>query len=105
VDWGSRRIPVSSSSWSKDICSLDKVVASNNWFGESMVRKVGNGSSTFFWHSNWINDAPLSIKFPRLYSLSNHRDSKVEEFSVRDDLVVDGLSLGVGPYFNGKPTS
>jgi hypothetical protein len=65
---------------------LDKVVASKNWFGESMVRKVGNGSSTFFWHSNWINDAPLSIKFPRLYSLSNHRDSKVEEFFVRDDL-------------------
>jgi hypothetical protein len=84
VDWSDRRIPVSSSCWWKDICSLDRVVASTNWLVDSLVRKVGNGASTFFWTSNWVNGAPLASQFPRLYSLSNHKESKIEEFFVRE---------------------
>ncbi|PNY03326.1 ribonuclease H [Trifolium pratense] len=60
VDWSDFRIPTSASKWWKDICSLDKVVESNNWLVESVVRKVRNGNSTFFWTSKWIGEAPLA---------------------------------------------
>jgi hypothetical protein len=83
-DLSNRSIPASSSSWWKDICSLDNVVATKNWLAESLVRKVGNGASTFFWLSNWINGAPLSIQFPRLFSLSTQKECKVEDFFIRD---------------------
>jgi hypothetical protein len=82
VDYSNYRIPVSASNWWKDVCALDSVVVGKNWLVNSIVRRVGNGRSTFFWLSNWLGDAPLSLSFPRLYSLSNHRDSFVEELWV-----------------------
>jgi hypothetical protein len=48
VDWSNNRIPVSSSNWWKDVCALERVVDSSNWLVDSLVRKVGIGSSTFF---------------------------------------------------------
>jgi hypothetical protein len=48
VDWSNSRIPVSSSNWWKDVCALERAVNSKNWLVDSLVRKVGNGSSTFF---------------------------------------------------------
>jgi hypothetical protein len=48
VDWSDRRIPASSSKWWRDICALDKAVISKNWLEDALVRRVGNGSSTFF---------------------------------------------------------
>ncbi|GAU19692.1 hypothetical protein TSUD_78170 [Trifolium subterraneum] len=80
VDWGERRIPLSASRWWKDICALDKVVESQNWLVESVSRKLGNGSSTSFWTSRWIGEAPLACVFPRLYSLSNQKDKMVVDF-------------------------
>jgi hypothetical protein len=83
--WSDRRIPASSSKWWRDICALDKVVISKNWLEDALVRRVGNGSSTRFWASNWINGAPLSITFPRLFSLSNNKEGMVNEFFDRDE--------------------
>jgi hypothetical protein len=54
VDWSNIRIPVSSSTWWKDICALDGVVETKNWLVESLVRHVGDGNSTYLWLSNWI---------------------------------------------------
>jgi hypothetical protein len=48
VDWSDFRTPSMSSKWWKDICVLDKVVMSNNWLVELMVRCLGNDNSTFF---------------------------------------------------------
>jgi hypothetical protein len=42
-----------------------------------VVRKLGNGKSTVFWTTNWIGEAPLSVAFPRLFSLSNQKESNV----------------------------
>ncbi|GAU36760.1 hypothetical protein TSUD_213250 [Trifolium subterraneum] len=81
VDWSDFRVPSLASKWWKDICSLDKVVENKSWLVESMVRKVGNGNSTCFWSSLWIGETPLSLVFPRLFSLSNHKTSMVREFS------------------------
>ncbi|GAU50085.1 hypothetical protein TSUD_371690 [Trifolium subterraneum] len=80
VDWRDIRIPTLASKWWKDICTLDKVVDNHNWLAESMIRKVGNGTSTSFWCSNWIGEAPLSVTFPLLFSLSNHKNGMVRNF-------------------------
>jgi hypothetical protein len=68
-----------------------RVILQNTWLllDESVkfIRNVGNGSSTFFWLSTWIGGSPLSLLFPRLFSLSNQKSSMVNEFFVRD---VDG---------------
>ncbi|CAJ2635167.1 unnamed protein product [Trifolium pratense] len=80
ADWCNYRIPSSASNWWKDICALDTVVASKNWFAASLERKMGNGRSTHFWLSTWIGDVPLSIAFPRLFSISTQKDGMVEEF-------------------------
>jgi hypothetical protein len=68
VDWRNRRIPVSSSTRWKDIFALDGVVVSKNWLTDSIVRKVGNGSSTNLGLANWVGDTPLANLFPRLFS-------------------------------------
>ncbi|GAU10246.1 hypothetical protein TSUD_418780 [Trifolium subterraneum] len=79
VDWSDFRIPVKASYWWKDICSLEKVVETKNWLVESIYRRVGNGNSTSFWSTRWIGDVPLSVAFPRLFSLSNHQEAKISE--------------------------
>ncbi|GAU40296.1 hypothetical protein TSUD_362760 [Trifolium subterraneum] len=82
VDWSSFRVPTMASKWWKDICSIDKAVGSKNWLVESLVSHLGNGNSTYFWTSNWIGEAPLSGLFPRLFSLSNHKESTVKDLCV-----------------------
>jgi hypothetical protein len=82
VDWSSARLPPSASSWWKNLISLEKVVPDKNWVAGSLVRKVGNGYTTSFWNSKWVGEAPLAVVFPRLFSLSNHKDSTVSEFLV-----------------------
>ncbi|GAU21917.1 hypothetical protein TSUD_34140 [Trifolium subterraneum] len=74
LDWSAVRIPSFASQWWKNLWALDKVVDSKNWLYESIDRILGNGTSTKYWTSRWIGDAPLSVKFPRLFSLSNFKD-------------------------------
>ncbi|GAU51627.1 hypothetical protein TSUD_140380 [Trifolium subterraneum] len=76
INWN----PAKASYWWKDICSLDVVVESKNWLVDSLERRVGNGISTSFWSTKWIGEAPLSVVFPRLFSLSNQKEGKVKDF-------------------------
>jgi hypothetical protein len=80
VDWSGYRLPSSSSSWWKDICGLEKSVEPNSWFSDSVVRVVGDGRSTSFWQAKWVGDAPLAKVFPRLFSLSIHKEGMVNSF-------------------------
>jgi hypothetical protein len=80
VDWSNVVIPSLASTWWKNLISLDKEVVGKNWLADSMRRKVGNGVTTSFWSSNWIGNDPLKVTFPRLYSLSNQKESKVADF-------------------------
>jgi hypothetical protein len=84
VDWSDYGVPSSSSYWWKDICALDSVVVSNNWLVEALTRVVGNGRSTYFWLSRWLGDAPLAVVFPRLFSLSMHKEGMVHDFFKRE---------------------
>ncbi|XP_016206693.1 uncharacterized protein LOC107647083 [Arachis ipaensis] len=40
-----------------------------------MAMEVGNVRSTLFWEDNWLQDGPLKVAFPRLYSMSNQQGS------------------------------
>ncbi|GAU38652.1 hypothetical protein TSUD_276920 [Trifolium subterraneum] len=79
VDWSSFSIPYKASNWWKDICSLENVVEAKNWLAESISRRVGDGSSTSFWATRWIGEAPLAVVFPRLFSLSNQQGATVKD--------------------------
>jgi hypothetical protein len=80
VDWSEHRSPSSSSNWWKDICGLERIIVPNFWWSEAVVRVVGDGSSTSFWLSKWVGEAPLASVFPRLFSLSMHKEGLVNNF-------------------------
>jgi hypothetical protein len=68
--------------WWKDMCRLGEVnrVDRGDWCRAIMVKKLGNNSKTSFWKDVWIYDAPLSVVFPRLFSMSNQLDGTVNQF-------------------------
>jgi hypothetical protein len=82
VDWASHRTPSWASSWWKNIIAVDKAIPGKNWLVESVTRKVGNGMSTSFWNTKWLGDETLAVAFPRLFSLSNAKESVVHDFLV-----------------------
>lgn len=59
-----------------------------DWFSREVARKIGNGRNSSFWNDAWRDTIPLSIKFPRLYSISNNQEAKVSELWV----LVEGVS-------------
>jgi hypothetical protein len=87
VNWSNFRIPPLASSWWKNIVLIDNEIPGKNWFEDSVSRKVGNGLSTPFWTTKWVGVMPLSVAFPRLYSLSIHKDNVIHDF-----VVVDGVT-------------
>ncbi|PNY11183.1 cysteine-rich receptor-like protein kinase [Trifolium pratense] len=90
VDLSNSRVSTSASNWWKDICALDKVVDSKNWFAESLVRKEClveefysndgvNGNWSLFWRRTlfqWELDLLGSLK----ELLEPVRLSSVEDF-------------------------
>lgn len=46
---------------------------------DSIIKKIGCGSETFFRNESWIVQQPLSSLFPRLYSISSQKDAVVAE--------------------------
>jgi hypothetical protein len=49
------------------------------WFGESVTRKVGDGTDTLFWYDPWLGGIPLCERFRRLFDLTEARSSTVAE--------------------------
>lgn len=68
--------------WWKDLGLIDScLVGARKWFSDGVEKKVGNGSCTLFWHNLWIDRIPLSIKYPRLYSISKGKMMEVQKLS------------------------
>ncbi|WJX14094.1 hypothetical protein P8452_04402 [Trifolium repens] len=84
VDWSSYRISFFASSWWKSIVAVENAIPGKNWWLESVSGKVGNGMDTSFWKTKWLGDLSLAEAFPRLFSLSNHKDDVVSNFLVRE---------------------
>ncbi|GAU29681.1 hypothetical protein TSUD_53330 [Trifolium subterraneum] len=49
------------------------------WFGEGVVRKVGDGTESYFWTDPWLGWTPLCARFDRLFDLVVNKSSTVAE--------------------------
>jgi hypothetical protein len=68
----------SASRWWKDMVNLENFGA-QGWFNMELTRIIGNGRNSSFWHIKWRGDTTFRSKYPRLYSISNQKDSLVGE--------------------------
>jgi hypothetical protein len=50
-----------------------------SWFARNVVRKVGRGDATRFWLDGWMGIVPLCEQFPRLFSISTHKEALICE--------------------------
>jgi len=57
---------------------------SNDWFSDSIFRKVRDGRSTSFWKDPWLGAIPLIICFPKLFQVSIQKEVKVIDMTVRE---------------------
>ncbi|MCH79404.1 LINE-1 reverse transcriptase like [Trifolium medium] len=70
------------STWWKDICAIENLVDSKKWFSDAAERRVKNGASTLFWSDRWLGEYTLSEAFPRLFSLSIHKETYITDMVV-----------------------
>lgn len=56
-----------------------------NWFENGLVRKIGSGLSTSFWHDFWVDNSPLSSRFYRLFTISHRKSGLVGEMGRWDE--------------------
>jgi len=78
VGW---RLGVEVSSWWREVGRIrDGVsVLGGGWFGDSVLRKVGDGTDTLFWSHRWCGGAPLCERFPRLFDLAENKTVTLAE--------------------------
>jgi hypothetical protein len=86
VELGDDHKPWFASLWWRDICSIGSNL-NHNWFAEAVSKILGNGLKTRFWNDIWAGEVPLQTRFPRLFSISNQKNSLVAEVV---NLDVDG---------------
>jgi hypothetical protein len=76
VELGDDSKPWYSSLWWKDICTIGTNLEIN-WFSRNVVNIVGNREQTSFWWDAWVGELPLKERFPRLFLISDQKDSTV----------------------------
>ncbi|GAU28492.1 hypothetical protein TSUD_294950 [Trifolium subterraneum] len=54
------------------------------WFGECIVKKVGDGTDTLFWSDPWVDGIPLCMRFRRLFDLAETQLCSVAEMASLD---------------------
>ncbi|GAU18484.1 hypothetical protein TSUD_366670 [Trifolium subterraneum] len=52
------------------------------WFGESILKKVGDGYDTLFWSDPWLGGSALCERFRRLFDLAENKGSVAEMTSL-----------------------
>ncbi|CAJ2630083.1 unnamed protein product [Trifolium pratense] len=69
------------STWWREIVSIREGVGvpEGRWFGDHVVRRVGDGVDTFFWTDTWLDETPLSERFGRLFELAETKLVTVSE--------------------------
>ncbi|PNX55668.1 ribonuclease H [Trifolium pratense] len=48
------------SNWWKEICAIEGLVESKNWFSEAITRRIHNRAS-LFWKQVWLGEATLAV--------------------------------------------
>jgi hypothetical protein len=69
------------SAWWREIVRIRDGVGGvrDGWFGEGVVRKVGDGTDTFFWTDPWVGGSSLRERFGRLFDLAATKSCTVAE--------------------------
>jgi hypothetical protein len=49
------------------------------WFRESVQKKVGDETETFFWTDTWIGGTPLCVRLQHLFDLAVNKSNTVAE--------------------------
>jgi len=65
------------SKWWKDLCRVCDTGLQGNWFDRRIQWYVGDGRCIKFWEDRWADGQILEELFPRLYSISQNKDSMV----------------------------
>ncbi|GAU50004.1 hypothetical protein TSUD_287100 [Trifolium subterraneum] len=75
----------SGSSWWREIVMIRDGVddLGGGWFGEGVLKKVGDGSETFFWREPWSGGTPLCVRFGRLFDLAVNKSSTMAAMRCR----------------------
>jgi len=71
----------SGSTWWSEVVKIRDGIGGgdNGWFHESVVRRVGDGESTLFWHDRWCGDVALRERFSRLFDLALNKSITVKD--------------------------
>ena len=69
--------------WWKELVKIRDGVGEveGGWFAARVSKRVGDGSSTFFWHDRWLGDVPFRTRFSRLFDLATNKLCTVAEMS------------------------
>jgi len=78
------------SSWWKDLCQICGKGAQDNWFDCRSQWRVGDGQSVKFWDDRWVEGQVLKETFPRLFIISEFKDSLVGDLADLGHIRSDG---------------
>jgi hypothetical protein len=69
------------SSWWREIVRIMDGAGGirGGWFGECVMRTVGDGTYTSFWYDPWVGGIPLCERFGRLFDLATSKLRTVGE--------------------------
>ena len=84
----------SGSTWWTEVVKIRDVIGGggNGWFSESVVRRVGDGEATLFWHDRWCGDVALRERFSKLFDLALNKSITVK------DMFLHGWGEGGGGW-------
>ncbi|CAJ2646720.1 unnamed protein product [Trifolium pratense] len=70
--------------WWREVARIREGVGESegSWFGEHVLRRVGNGSDTLFWTDPWVDGISLRERFGRLFVLAETKSHTVAEMFV-----------------------
>lgn len=63
--------------WAQLLCKDDTTAKIRDIVEEGMQICVRDGSSTLFWHDNWVSGGTLKVLFPRLFAIYEQRDTLI----------------------------
>ncbi|CAJ2658361.1 unnamed protein product [Trifolium pratense] len=67
--------------WWRELARIREGVGESggSWFGEHVLRRVGDGSDTLFWTDPWLDGVSLRERFGRLFVLAETKSLSVAE--------------------------
>lgn len=70
---------IKNGTWASLMSNVADVKRVRDVVEEGLIVKVGDGTSTLFWHDKWVNSGPIKQTFPRLFSISEQRDAYIND--------------------------